>query len=597
MRSEWILAMAVMVACSDDDGGTSRDAGELELDGGIREDAGTSDAGVRDDGGTTDGAAPFDAGSADAGPRPRFVGCEVGETIACDELASSYASGTATCRPDESGFDVSSCAHRERDGVELVKPADRDPERWGDALANNGGPWSFEVDLAPAGGAPERWVIRLGGGGFCDDHVISCVDRGWLAKAVTRADGNEIDVDPDGMRRRWVEGPGGSTPNTEHNPDFWNVSFAQFNYKSSTLWTGASLEATDTSCRDAECVLPGTGPDDCDEPTMPNGQPCTGRWYRRGRINIRAGVEALIQRFGLDDANPATRVMFVGTSAGSYGVLHTADIVAELLPQTAARGNLYVLADGAWADDWDDDTYFMGDQYTPPHDMSDVEIMYDSLVTRFGGQLLPACVDGETAAGRDPARCIASAVSYPYLVAPPGEGGLGLNVFVQKSLRDLLELGFHRNASDRLLMDDADGVARWETGQRASLAEVDDGFAANCIYHTTVTVDRWWEGQLQEAISDFIAPGDPAFTEGDCPPPMCAEDDECDDADPETADLCVSGLCAHRECAVDADCDDGDASTFDFCRQAGRDVVCVHHECFVDADCESGTCRSSRRCE
>jgi hypothetical protein len=488
--------------------------------------------------------------------------CPSGAVVPCDTLAASWASGDATCTAGR--YDVSTCAldTTRTWGNELVKPAERDP-RWDDARTNNGDPWPMEVSLHPDGG--REWVIRLGGGGFCDDDIVSCLDRGWLARGSGQADG--ADVLPSkyaGIKRRWVGGPGMfGVPNDVDNPDFHDAHFVTFTYKSSDLWTGASLDAYDTSCVTEECVIPGSV---CDAPTLPNGQACTGQWYRRGRIAVRAGLEMLIQRYGLDDAD--AKVLFMGTSAGAWGAQHTADIAASLLPATAARGDLRVAVDGAWSASWSDRDFRVGDAYSTNQRNDFVAIGIPLL--RHGGMLNRACIDGELGAGRSPYRCIASSTNHFWLTRPISRGGLGLPVFVQKSQLDSIELGIHLDASHLSLAEDTTGaLADWVDQQAHAVRNVDWRYSCPRVGHTTLGADNWWSPNasgtwpgLADYVGDFwhwdgASPVPPAPP---CLAPQCTVDADC------AAGVCLNEMCIDRQCVVDADCDDGVATTLDLCR-------------------------------
>src|SRR5215813_14794807 len=101
--------------------------------------------------------------------------CTRGAVVACADLGATWARGTATCRGDCSGYDVSTCTraapltNRER-----VRPADRDP-RWAAARCNDGTPFSFQVRLSQSGS--QTWVIGLEGGGSCDDSRSDCATQ------------------------------------------------------------------------------------------------------------------------------------------------------------------------------------------------------------------------------------------------------------------------------------------------------------------------------------------------------------------------------------------------------------------------------------
>lgn len=302
----------------------------------------------------------------------------------------------------------------------------------------------------------------------------------------------------------------------------------------------------------------------CDQPVLPNGQPCTGQWARRGKINIRAGLQTLIERYGLDDAD--AQVLFMGTSAGGYGVQHTAHLVAEALPQTAARGDLKVLADGAWAWHWDDPTYRMGDQYSSV-DVPDLYAGHASLVDRLGGVYTPACTTGEASAGRDPRRCAHSSVNLAWLRKPVARGGLGLQVYVQKALVDSLEMGFHLDPSHVRLEEDQTGaLSRWVRDQRRQLSPVDWGYICAHRGHTTMNSDRWWNADpargwpgLSAHVEAFWAWDgvSPIPAQPPCNAAQCLTDTDCPPLLPGVTGGCINRMCLARTCLVDADCGSG----------------------------------------
>ena len=117
--------------------------------------------------------------------------CARGEVVACSDLGATWASGTATCRGDGAGYDVSTCTraapltNRER-----VRPADRDP-RWATARCNDGTPFSFQVRLSQSDSA--TWVIGLNGGGSCDDLRADCASQ---PPPLTTTEGPDKDFSP-----------------------------------------------------------------------------------------------------------------------------------------------------------------------------------------------------------------------------------------------------------------------------------------------------------------------------------------------------------------------------------------------------------------
>ncbi len=66
-----------------------------------------------------------------------------------------------------------------------------------------------------------------------------------------------------------------------------------------------------------------------------------------GRHNARAMIEVLVQRYGLDDKASArgSKVMLAGGSAGAFGALINAPMVARYLRRTANHGRLRVVSD------------------------------------------------------------------------------------------------------------------------------------------------------------------------------------------------------------------------------------------------------------
>jgi hypothetical protein len=157
-------------------------------------------------------------------------------------------------------------------------------------------------------------VIELAGGYFCDDEFLQCRDRRRV------------------MTTTWPQPDGGQLPlpgaglfsiDPAVNPTFAGANHVLAHYCSSDLWLGSSLER------------------------QPNSASAEGWWFS-GRENVRVLVEALKELEHLDEADPQTRVLVVGTSAGGAGLVSNLDLFVQGLPRAAADGRLKIVIDGAW---------------------------------------------------------------------------------------------------------------------------------------------------------------------------------------------------------------------------------------------------------
>ncbi len=276
---------------------------------------------------------------------------------------------------------------------ELVIPAQRDPARWGDARCNDGTPYAFVVQPSPSNSPV--WVIYLQGGQLCDDTSFSCAERDRnLTTALPGSDGSAVPMIPHDLLSR----------DASANPTFHDANFAYGHYCTSDLWSGNSAAP------------------------RPNSASASG-WYFTGRIDLRAMVEVLQARYRLDDSNPATQVLFAGSSAGGVGVIVNADTVASLLPNAAADQRLRLLVDGGYFPEFDDPSYHLGDV---PASLPDI---FSGAYDFWGSSLNPLCEQAQIAAGDRPSLCFFGAPSYPYLTAPPPDG-LGLPYLVAEASID-----------------------------------------------------------------------------------------------------------------------------------------------------------------
>jgi hypothetical protein len=191
----------------------------------------------------------------------------------------------------------------------VVKPALRE-ERWKNARCNDGSPWSYAVRHQES----STWVIELSGGFFCDDEFLACRDRAPIMTSSW--------PQPDGGRLP-MQGVGLFSTDPAVNPTFARANHVLAHYCSSDLWLGTSLER------------------------QPNSGSAEGWWFS-GRENVRVLVEALREVQHLDDTDPDTRILLVGTSAGGAGVVSNLDLFVQGFPEAAASGRLKIVLDGVW---------------------------------------------------------------------------------------------------------------------------------------------------------------------------------------------------------------------------------------------------------
>ncbi len=259
---------------------------------------------------------------------------------------------------------------RRKGAAEVVKPAERDPDRWGTARCNDGTPFAYTWRR----GTEPTWVVQLSGGFFCDDERAPCADRRpRLTTTVSDTDGAAVHA----------RGAGVLSPDPSVNPTFASAHHVDAHYCSSDLWFGDSVERRPTT-----------------------GDPELG-WYFSGRENVKVLADALVRLHGLDDGDERTRVLVVGSSAGGAGVAGNLETFTAALPRTAAAGRLKVVLDGSWVPDLPEDL--------PLPDAAK------------WGPVHPACDRDLRARGLDPRRCVVGKIWWPYAAAT------GVPVLVQIS--------------------------------------------------------------------------------------------------------------------------------------------------------------------
>ena len=284
--------------------------------------------------------------------------------VACGDTPEPVAPVEVAAEP------APASAERRPGGAEVVKPAERDRERWGAARCNDGTPFAYTWRR----GAEPTWVIHLSGGFFCDDARALCSERRpRLTTTVPEADGA-------GVRAR---GAGVLSPDPAVNRTFASAHQVDAHYCSSDLWLGDTVERRSTT-----------------------GDPELG-WYFSGRENVRVLLDALARLHGLDDEDDRTRVLVVGSSAGGAGVVGNLEAFRAALPRTAAAGRLKIVLDGSWVPDLPED------QPLPD-------------AARWG-PVHPGCDRDLRARGLDPRRCVVGKIWWPYVAAT------GVPVLVQIS--------------------------------------------------------------------------------------------------------------------------------------------------------------------
>lgn len=357
-----------------------------------------------------------------------------GDARACETLGSSFAPGAeAPCRSDCAGWDPAPCTRAMPSGVEMVKPALRDPDRWKTARCNDGTPFGFAIRVA-ATPSPE-WMVYLQGGVYCDDLSLSCAERRAMERALTTT--------PSVPDRTVINRPafdGLLSDDPAINPDFANANQVLAFYCSSDFWSGAETARRPTTADPAG-------------------------WYFSGRANVEAMIAILIERYGLDDRNPATRVLFGGGSAGAFGAHLNAARVRELLPFAAADDRLLLFVDAGWMTDWDEPAARIGTAT-----VRDLEV-WRAARTFWGARFDPAC---EAAEAADPARCFFGPVWYPHVAS-------AMPVLVQQSEIDASFMAVH--GIDASSPGDTALREAWRAQVVASLAGVDRLFSGSTAYH------------------------------------------------------------------------------------------------------------------
>jgi len=199
----------------------------------------------------------------------------------------------------------------------VVIPSERDA-KWKNAKCNDGTPFGITVDKPEA--KSNVWVIKVGGGGFCDNDRVKCENRkDLLTTGMGKKDGEMTPMMHLGLHSR----------SQKINPDFYNANHVILNYCSSDFWVGESTKR---------------------QPTAASSK----GWFFSGRKNFDAAMGTLEQKVGMADGN--AKILIAGHSAGGMGVVANVQSVKKHFPKSIKQGDLKIIIDGSWMPTPDDST-------------------------------------------------------------------------------------------------------------------------------------------------------------------------------------------------------------------------------------------------
>jgi len=191
----------------------------------------------------------------------------------------------------------------------VVIPSERS-SKWENAKCNDGTP--FAMTMSKAKKKSEVWVVKVGGGYFCDDKTEKCSDR---KKMLTTGSGKK-----DGDKSAMVQ-MGLHSRDPSINPEFHDANHVVMQYCSSDFWLGEKTKR----------------------------QPTTGSskgWFFSGRKNFDAGFGTLVEEMGMTDGK--AKVLVVGHSAGGMGVVSNVPLIKKHLKKSIGKGNVKMIVDGIW---------------------------------------------------------------------------------------------------------------------------------------------------------------------------------------------------------------------------------------------------------
>ncbi len=412
-------------------GGGAGGAGAGIGGGGLSGEAGANAAGAGAGGaGSNAGANPGGAGagggagggSSGAGGAVPACACDAGATKPCSDLAKLYApdAKAATCKPDCTGWDVSACSF-DASGTksEYVYPAKRDP-RFASARCNDGTPFWFRVSLTGS----RRWVIFFEGGGACDGKQIPCQLRLAASPPLFSSSADPADGTVDKMP---VKEDGILSRDPKVNPTFADANMVIGDYCSSDLWSGVG--------------------------TTPVHGDVKFDLLFAGRLNARAMMQTLAERYGMDDAKDIDLVV-TGSSAGGNGARNNTDLFADAFPKARAASRMWSLpVAGFQIDQWSfPGAGVMGSNLDDPTSWKQISAQWTS-------EPNAKCQALAAAEGRGPSACLPGVLATRSLVLPE-PAGYGLRVLDATNRSDPVYLRYH--AVDPSLPNYKAIVDQWE---------------------------------------------------------------------------------------------------------------------------------------
>lgn len=203
------------------------------------------------------------------------------------------------------------------------------------AVCNDGSPAVYYVREGSQTNS-DKWMIHLKGGSACTNWE-DCNER-WLKqkRLMTTTVGWRSKIKEDGI----------FSPDPQYNPTYFDWNHVYIAYCSSDVWSG-DAEMTCDSSKDSNC------------PTSPNY-----RWHNGQKIQFRGKriVQSVIkelrqespfnasnQNIQMPDIDRAKYVLFAGGSAGSAGMRHNLDWVANELKSNNQAVTVRGIADSGFS--------------------------------------------------------------------------------------------------------------------------------------------------------------------------------------------------------------------------------------------------------
>lgn len=325
-----------------------------------------------------------------------------GPPVACNSLSPVWSAGTAACRADCSGYDVTSCtlgAQR----VDTIYPANHDP-RWANARCNDQTPFAFQVSMAPV--RTDKWVVYFEGGGACDGIYTSCKGR---PAALTSTKAYESEHSSNWATKIGVV----LSRDPAVNPDFHDANFVFGQYCSSDGWSGTNTTPQPITTK--------TG---------------TAQWVFTGRNNARALAQLLFRDFGLDDHE--SRILVTGNSAGGIGAFLNVDLFATRMPTAIAERRIALLPSAAWSN-----TEFSDPNFPYAGSKEPFATISAKVEAVYGFDADPKCLALAAAAGAPKSACAGSVFNHR-ASASPAPVGWGIRTLVAKNREDAATMNDYR---------------------------------------------------------------------------------------------------------------------------------------------------------